>query len=38
MILSPSLADHPREGGDLMPQARGLLEGIPAVAGMIGLN
>ena len=36
MSLSPSITAHPGEGRDLVPQGRGLLEEIPAFAGMSG--
>ena len=36
MILSASITAHPGEGRDLVSQARGLLEEIPAFAGKSG--
>ncbi|MGB3625294.1 MAG: hypothetical protein WA989_05690 [Henriciella sp.] len=37
MILSTSFTAHPGECRDLVPQARGSLEEIPAFAGKSGL-
>ena len=38
MIHLTSLTDHPREGGDLVPQGRDLLKEVPAFARMSGIK